>query len=268
VRDGARLPELLRALLAETDIPWFRLLYIYSAGLTEGMLELLAGEPRIVRYLDIPMQHASDTVLARMRRPERKARQREKLRQIRELIPDVAIRTTVIVGFPGETETEFAELLEFLEDVPLERVGVFTYSPQEGTRAFEMADDVPDEVKRERAERVEELQRQITAERYERMVGRVVPGIVDRAGAPGQLAQARTYAQADDIDGLTWVETAAGPGTLVDVRLSAVADDYDFRGEVVRIVSEPNAAPRPTSRRVLPMALPVRSHSYGKPWPA
>jgi len=268
VRDGQQLPELLRALLAETDIPWFRLLYIYSAGLTEAMLELLANEPRIVRYLDVPMQHASDTVLARMRRPERRARQREKLRQIREMIPDVAIRTTVIVGFPGETDAEFGELLEFLEETPLDRVGVFTYSPQEGTRANGMPDDVPDEVKRERAERVEELQRQISAERYDRMVGRVVRGIVDRAAVPGRSAQARIYAQADDVDGVTWVDTAAGPGALIDVRLSGVSDDYDFRGEVVRIVAEGNAAQQRSPRRVLPLAPSARSHSYGKPWPA
>jgi ribosomal protein S12 methylthiotransferase len=268
VRDGAGLPQLLRTLLAETDIPWFRLLYIYSAGLTHDMLELLASEPRILRYLDIPMQHAADTVLARMRRPERKARQREKLRQIREMIPDVAIRTTVIVGFPGETEAEFAELLDFLEESPLERVGVFTYSPQEGTRAYDMADDVPEEVKRERAERVEMLQRQITAERYEGMLGRVVRGIVDRAGSPGRLAHARIYAQADDVDGVTWLDTTAAPGTIVDVRLSAVVDDYDFRGEVVQIVSQGTAALRTASRRALPLAPSVKSHSYGKPWPA
>jgi ribosomal protein S12 methylthiotransferase len=102
------------------------------------MLELMAREPRIVRYLDIPMQHASDSVLERMRRPERKARQREKLKAIREAIPGVAIRTTVIVGFPGETEDDFEQLLDFLEEVQLDRVGVFTYSAQEGTRAFDL----------------------------------------------------------------------------------------------------------------------------------
>ena len=131
------------------------------------MLDLIAREPRIVRYLDIPMQHASDTVLERMRRPERKARQREKLRAIRDAIPGVAIRSTVIVGFPGETDDDFQQLLDFLEEVQLDRVGVFTYSAQEGTRAFDLPDDVPDELKRERLERVTEVQRLVTAERYE-----------------------------------------------------------------------------------------------------
>ncbi len=155
VRDGNALPELLKALLRETSIPWYRLLYIYSAGLTPAMIDFIAEEPRIVRYLDIPMQHAADSVLARMRRPERKAKQRDTLRSLRERIPGVAIRTTVIVGFPGETEDEFQELLDFLEEARLERVGAFTFSPQEGTKAWDMPDDVPEAVKRERLERVQ-----------------------------------------------------------------------------------------------------------------
>ncbi len=267
VRDGQGLPELLRTLLAETGIPWLRLLYIYSAGLTDSMLELMANEPRIVRYLDIPMQHAADRVLARMRRPERQARQREKLRRIRAMIPDVASRTTVIVGFPGETDEEFTQLMEFLEEVQLERVGVFTYSPQDGTRAFEMADDVPDEIKRERAERLQELQRGITAERYEGMIGRTVPAIVDRAATGGQPAQGRIYAQADDVDGLTWIATEAEPGSLVDVRLTRVVDDYDFQGDVVRVVSRGRDGGASRARRMLPMAPAGTSRSYGKPWP-
>ena len=268
VRNGQALPELLRALLAETGIPWFRLLYIYSAGLTDTMLGVLATEPRILRYLDIPMQHAADSVLARMRRPERKARQREKLRRIRNMVPDVALRTTVIVGFPGETDAEFAELMEFLEEVQLERVGVFAYSPQEGTHAFTLGDDVPDEIKRDRAERVQELQRQITADRYESMIGRVVPAIVDRAAAGDQPAQGRIYAQADDIDGVSWIATGAVPGSLLDVRLTSVADDYDFHADVVRVVSEGNRGPTSDRRRELPMAPAPSGRSYGKPWPA
>ncbi len=250
-RTGAGLPELLEALLENTTIPWFRLLYIYSAGLSSRMLELMARESRIVRYLDIPMQHAADSVLQRMRRPERKAAQRRRLRAIREAIPDVAIRTTVIVGFPGETTAEFEELLEFLEEARFERVGAFTYSAQEGTRSAAMADDVPDEIKRERHERVVELQRLITGERYERLVGRRVRAVVDRAADEGAPAQARTDAQADDIDGVTWVETDAPPGSLIEVRLDSVVDDYDFSATQMREV-ERFSAVRPR-RRELPM---------------
>lgn len=248
VRDGNGLTELLEALVAETDIPWFRLLYIYSAGLTPRLLELIAREPRIVRYLDIPMQHASDPVLARMRRPERRDRQREKIRALREAIPGVSIRTTVIVGFPGETEDDVQALLDFLEEAQLDRVGVFTYSPQEGTRAFELPDDVPDDVKRERLERVTELQRLVTAERYEALVGSTVPAIVDRV-LPGGHAVARTQGQADDIDGITEVRWEpgnpggeTGAGDIVQVRLEAVVNDYDFAATLVR-------QDRPASRR-------------------
>src|SRR5690606_20142970 len=149
-RDGVGLPELLEALVRETSIPWIRNLYLYSAGITPRLLEVIAENPRIVRYLDTPMQHGADTVLARMRRPERQRTIRERLQRYRTIVPDLAMRTTVIVGFPGETDAEFETLLEFLEELQFDRVGCFTYSPQEGTRAYDMPDDVPDEVKRER----------------------------------------------------------------------------------------------------------------------
>ena len=255
VRDGKTLPHLLEALLRETSVPWFRLLYIYSAGLTPAMLDLIAREPRIVRYLDIPMQHAADTVLARMRRPERKAKQREKVRQLRERIPGVAIRTTVIVGFPGESEEEFQELLHFLEEVQIERVGAFAYSPQEGTRAFDMPDDVPDVVKRQRLERVHELQQLVTTERYESWIGRTVRAMVDRAADDSGWAQARLDAQADDIDGVTWIGTDARPGTLLEIRLDEVVDDYDFRGTVLRVLDVAPTTTTPLPSRVLPIAV-------------
>ncbi len=134
---GVRFPSCSRRLLRETSIPWFRLLYLYSAGLTPRLLEVMSREPRIVPYLDMPMQHASDAVLERMRRPERERTIREKVRRVRDAVPDVAIRTTCIVGFPGETDDDFQRLLDFLEEVQFERVGAFTYSPQEGTRAHD-----------------------------------------------------------------------------------------------------------------------------------
>jgi len=266
VRDGNGLAELLTALVRETDIPWFRLLYIYSAGLTPALLELLASEPRIVRYLDIPMQHAADTVLARMRRPERRDRQRERLRLIRAIVPDLAIRTTVIVGFPGETEEEFAQLLAFLEEGHFDRLGVFTYSAQEGTAAWDMPDDVPEEVKRERAERVQEVQRQVTAERYEGLVGTTVRAMVDRIGSDG-IPQARTDGQADDIDGVTLLTTGVGseigfgvsPGNRVEVRLTAVVNDVDFEAEFVRALSPPSHSTTPVSNRKLPVISTVGS---------
>src|SRR5690348_11646547 len=223
-RDGFTLPELLEALVRETSLPWLRMLYLYSSGITPRLLEVVAREPRILPYLDMPMQHASDAVLARMRRPERQRTIRDRVRTIREVVPDIAIRTTCIVGFPGETDEDFAQLMEFLEEIQFERVGAFTYSPQEGTRAAAMSDDVPESVKRQRLERLQELQRQITAERYERFEGRLARVMVDRT-ADGE-AVGRTVWQADDVDGIAAIQGAASlaPGTIVEARIDNVVD--------------------------------------------
>jgi ribosomal protein S12 methylthiotransferase len=255
--EGIGLPDVLDALVRDTTIPWIRMLYLYSAGLTPRLLEVMATQPRVLPYLDMPIQHASDAVLARMRRPERQHTIREKVGRIRSVVPDAAIRTTCIVGFPGETHGDFETLLSFLEEVQFERVGAFTYSPQAGTRAAEMLDDVPDDVKRQRLERLNELQRLITAERYEQRIGRTVRALVDRAD--DDSVQARTVCQADDIDGITYVSGADGvaPGTFIDVRLDEVIDDVDFAASFVRAVSAPVASPR--RARTLPVISSIGS---------
>jgi ribosomal protein S12 methylthiotransferase len=265
-RDGVRLPELLETLLRETSVPWFRNLYLYSSGITPRLLEVIAESARVVPYLDMPMQHASDAVLARMRRPERAATMREKLRRFREAVPGVAIRTTCIVGFPGETDADFAALLDFLEETRFERVGAFTYSPQEGTRAFAMEDDVPETVKRERLEQLLELQRAITAEKYDEYVGRTTPLLVDRPSTPEVPAQARAPWQADDVDGVTWVETDAPAGALVEAVVTGVVDDYDFEARALRVVDAPVAAAAVArAPRALPvMAAPATIGSFGR----
>ena len=232
-RDGAKLPDLLAALLAETSVPWFRLLYVYSAGITDRLIDLMAREPRIVPYIDIPIQHAADRILQRMRRPERLATLREKLAWLRAAIPDLAIRTTCLVGFPGETDAEYRELLAFLEEAQFDRLGAFAYSPQDGTRAMLYPDDVPDEVKRERLEELLEVQRAISAERLARFVGREVPVLVDRLADPidtGATHVGRVPWQADDVDGVTYLGKGgwAGPGSFVRARLIDSLD-YDFR---------------------------------------
>ena len=253
VRDGNGLPQLLQALVRETAVPWIRMLYLYSTGITPALLDVVAREPRIVPYLDMPVQHASDAVLQRMRRPERRGVIRDRVARLREAIPGVAIRTTCIVGFPGETDGDFESLLAFLEEVQFDRVGAFTYSPQEGTRAFDYHDDVPESVKRRRLERLVELQRLITAERYEERVGQTVRAIVDRpAGADG-VAECRTVWQAEDVDGITRVRTDAPAGAILDVRVDAVVDDYDFDAGVVRVVDVPQAATPVRAMRSLPV---------------
>ena len=262
LRDGTDLPALLEALVAETSIPWIRLLYVYSSGLTPKLLDVMARERRIIPYVDMPMQHASDEVLKRMRRPERRETIRERVGDIRTRIPDVAIRTTCIVGFPGETDEDFESLLSFLEEVQFERVGAFTYSPQEGTRAAAMVDDVPEATKRERLERLLELQRIVTAERYERRVGRVARALVDRVHPDG-TTEARTFWQADDIDGVTRVATdvALRSGSLIDVAVERVADDYDFEASLIRVVSAP--ARQQARNRALPVVAATLG-SYGR----
>ena len=232
---GPGLPDLLAALLRETAVPWYRLLYVYSAGLTPGLVDLVARESRIVPYLDLPIQHASDRMLERMRRPERRDTLRRKLAWLRGAIPDLALRTTCLVGFPGETDEDFRALIAFVEEAQFDRLGAFVYSPQEGTRAVEYPDDVADEVKRERVEELLEVQRAISAERLGRFVGRETSVLVDRVVDPadeeaGATHVARVPWQADDVDGVTYVAHGgwAEPGTFLPVRLTA-SEDYDFR---------------------------------------
>ena len=257
-RDGVRLPQLLEAIVRETSIPWIRNLYLYSAGITPELLEVIAREQRIVRYLDMPMQHASDPVLARMRRPERRATIREKVGRFREAVPGVAIRTTCIVGFPGETDEDFATLLEFLEEMRFERVGAFTYSAQEGTRAAAFVDDVPEALKRERLERLQELQRAVTADRYEERCGSTARALVEGVDEDEQTGAMSTRArlpwQADDIDGVTWIDRSLPAGALVDVVVSEVVDDYDFRARVVGVPLLAFAPVQSRPSRQLPMA--------------
>jgi ribosomal protein S12 methylthiotransferase len=262
-RDGVNLPELLEALVAETSIPWVRMLYLYSAGITDRLLDVVARENRVLPYLDMPIQHGSDLVLARMRRPERKHSIRERVKKFRDAVPDVAIRTTCIVGFPGETEAQFEELLEFLEEMKFERVGAFTYSPQEGTRATQYPDDVHETVKRERLERLTELQRAITAEKYESRTGCTALALVDRSDQDRGTSQARLPWQADDIDGVTQIDEALPPGTIVEVAVEEVVDDYDFQASVIRVVLPAGAPREQRVSRQLPIKQ-VTIGSYGR----
>jgi ribosomal protein S12 methylthiotransferase len=226
---GPKLPDLLEALLRETSVPWFRLLYVYSAGISDRLVELMARESRIVPYIDMPIQHASDRMLERMRRPERARTLRHKLGWLRSAVPDLAIRTTCLVGFPGETDEDFRALAAFLDEAQFDRMGAFAYSPQDGTRATQYPDDVPDYVKQERLAELLELQRAISAERLERFVGRDVDVLVDAQEEHGVKA-GRVQWQADDVDGVTYLERGgwARPGDFVRARITA-SEDYDFQ---------------------------------------
>jgi len=229
------LPDLLGALLRGTDIPWYRLFYMYPSGITRELVELIAREDRILPYLDMPIQHGSDRMLELMRRPERRATIRERVTWLRDAVPDLTLRTTVIVGFPGETDEDFREMLDLLEEIAFERVGAFTYSAEEGTRAAEMADHVPDHLMADRLEELMELQREISFEKNLALVGRTTTALVDEVieGDSEYIAVARTPAQALDVDGVTRVRgaTPVAPGTLLDVRI-VDALDYDVVAEV------------------------------------
>ena len=256
------LAMLLETLLRETAVPWFRMLYLYNAGITPRLLELVATERRIVPYFDMPIQHGSDEVLRRMRRPERNRTIREKVACIRDAVADAAIRTTCIVGFPGESDADFDTLRALLEEVQFDRVGAFTYSPQEGTAAHAMRDDVPESLKLERLDRLTELQNAITAERFERRIGRSVGAIVDRVDDNGVMG--RAIWQAHDIDGITRIEsrgTTLIPGDLLEVRVQSVEDDVDLRSSVERVVSRISTGSPPSTRRALPL---VSIGSYGR----
>lgn len=245
--DGTDIASLLRRLLDETRIPWFRLLYIYSAGIRPALAELMAGEPRLLPYLDMPIQHASDSVLERMRRPERRERLREKIAWLRATIPDLTLRTTVMVGFPGEGEADFRILLDFLEETRFDWLGAFAFSPQPGTRAEQMGDlAVPEEIGRARLEELVEVQRSMSAERLAREVGRRREVLVDRVARDGEVSRdgtptlvGRTAGQADDVDGITRLESATplAPGTFVEAEVVA-AHDYDLTARVLGVLRE------------------------------
>ncbi|MYC89038.1 MAG: 30S ribosomal protein S12 methylthiotransferase RimO [Gemmatimonadales bacterium] len=273
-RDGTDMATLVEALLRETSIPWFRLLYIYSAGLREPLVELMASETRLLPYIDMPIQHASDTVLHRMRRPERAATLRSKVAWLREAVPELTLRTTVLVGFPGETDAEFRELVDFLDEVPFDRLGAFAFSPQEGTRAAAMEESfVPADLARDRLEEVLEVQRAVSRERLAAEIGRERVAVVDASATPDDPTLALLYedppapahlgrieSQADDVDGVTVLVGGNGllPGSLVRVEIERAAD-FDLAGRVREVVRRASgrggAAPSP----VLPTGreLPV-----------
>ena len=234
-RSAPLLPELLRALLAGSSVPWYRLFYMYPSGITDEMIELIASEPRILPYLDMPIQHGSDRMLEAMRRPERQERIRDRVARLRAAIPGITLRTTVIVGFPGESDEDFRRMLDLLEELEIDRVGAFTYSHEEGTAAAQLSGSVPQELMDDRLEELMELQRGISFDRNQRLVGDTVTVLVDEVteGAEGG-AVGRTAGQAIDVDGVTHLVGAVPgrAGTFVQARV-VEAGDYDLTAEVL-----------------------------------
>jgi ribosomal protein S12 methylthiotransferase len=213
---------------------WVRMHYVYPYPHVDKVLPLMA-EGKVLPYLDIPFQHASPTALKRMRRPAAAVDTLERIRRWRETCPELAIRSTFIVGFPGETDAEFEYLLEWLEEAQLDRVGCFRYSPVDGARANALDGHVPDEIKDERWERFMAVAAGISAARLAARVGGTEPVIVDETDPDEDIAVARSRGDAPEIDGRVIVEGGGGlrPGDIVEVEITA-ADDYDLQARLTR----------------------------------
>lgn len=231
LRDG--LPNLLANLLqAAPGIDWFRLMYAYPGAVTPALIDLMASEPRLLPYLDMPLQHAHPDTLRRMRRPANMKAIVGTLERMRQAMPDLALRTTFIVGYPGETEAEFSHLLDFVEAMRFDRVGVFPFSFEIGTASEPLGDPIPAEVKEERQRRLMELQQGISLEVNRRHVGQVLPVLAE--GSDSGLTFGRSYRDAPEIDGLVIVEGEVPAGEIVPVRVTG-ALPYDLTGVVDRL---------------------------------
>jgi ribosomal protein S12 methylthiotransferase len=230
------LPDLVQAILdavpdgSGQGLRWLRLMYAYPGHASQRLIEVMAGDPRVCKYLDLPLQHAHPDVLRRMKRPARVERTRRLIAALRAAMPDVALRTSFIVGYPGETEREFKELLDFVAEIRFDRVGVFVYSPEEGTPAAALPDPVPEEVKAERYDRLMALQQEISLEINQAQLGRMLEVLVEGQGEG--LSVGRTYRDAPEIDGMVLLPTEVDVGDLVMVRITG-AMEYDLAGELV-----------------------------------
>ncbi len=227
------LPRLLHALANVEGIEWIRLHYAYPSKFPREIFDAMAERPEICNYLDIPLQHASDTVLDRMRRQITQAETRELIEYARQRVPGIAIRTTLLVGFPGETEEEFAEMCDFVADMKFERVGVFQYSHEEDTRAYELQDDIAPELKAERASQVMEIQRDISYEKNQAKVGQTLRVLFDRK--EGGYFVGRTEADSPEVDNEVLVDAKkyyVRIGDFAQVKITS-AEEFDLYGDLI-----------------------------------
>jgi len=225
------LASLLEQLVSVVpDLPWIRVMYAYPGCVTHRLVETMARHPQILPYLDIPLQHAHPSVLKRMLRPANVDWVRETIAGLRELMPDIAIRTTFIVGYPGETEAEFGALLDFLQEMQFDRVGAFTYWMEPGTPAARLPNQVPDEVRDERYNRLMEVQQGISLARNLAQVGRTVKVLIEGEGDGKSFG--RSYRDAPEVDGLVIVDEALSVGDMLTVRITG-AMEYDLVGVAV-----------------------------------
>lgn len=228
------LPRLLHALADVEGIEWIRLHYAYPSKFPLEILDVMAERKEICNYLDIPLQHASDPVLDMMRRQITRAETEDLITKIREKVPGIALRTTFLVGHPGETEQDFEQLLDFVQQQQFERVGVFQYSHEESTRAYEFPDDIPAEVKAERAQQLMDVQQEISLQKNEAKVGQVFRTLFDRK--EGKYFIGRTEADSPDVDNEVLVAAKGNYvrlGDFAEVKITG-AEEFDLYGEVVK----------------------------------
>jgi len=232
-RGADALLDLLKALADVNGLAWIRMLYVYPENISDEFLEFFATEPKLVKYLDIPMQHGSSAVLARMNRGVTREELQATVARVRAAVPGIAIRTTVMVGFPGESDAEFAELLSFVREQRFEHLGCFAYSQEEGTVAGRMEGQVDEQVKKARLHEVMEVQRVISAELMQAKVGKCYDVLVEGLSEESELLyKGRLSIQAPEVDGVIYLNAGdIKPGTIQRVEISA-AHDYDLVGHV------------------------------------
>ena len=233
------LPELLHRLAQIPGIYWLRIQYCYPEEITDELIGAIRDEEKVCHYLDIPIQHASDKILKRMGRRTNQAQIRELIEKLRREIPDIAIRTTMISGFPGETEEDHEEVMAFVDEMEFERLGVFAYSAEEDTPAAAFPDQVPQELKEERRDEIMELQQEIAFEKSEAMVGRILDVMIEGKVADEPAYVGRTYMDAPNVDGYIFVNTGElfMSGDFVRVKVTG-ASGYDLIGEVYDELTE------------------------------
>lgn len=231
--DSYVLPELLNKVSAIEGIEWVRLHYAYPGFFTDELIETIATNPKICKYIDLPLQNSEDSVLKRMRRPGRQKDARELIRKIRSRIPDAALRTSIIVGFPGETEEDFQSLVDFVKEINFDRLGVFTYSREQDTPASRLPDQIPDDVKEYRANVLMEVQRQISHERNGKRIGMEIPVLIERYDGRNDVFIGRSQFDAPEIDGEVFVSAKRLEiGRIARVRITH-SFEFDLSGEVV-----------------------------------
>jgi ribosomal protein S12 methylthiotransferase len=231
VRDGADLPSLLRRLIRIPDMQWIRILYGHPAHISDELLTLIASEEKICSYIDVPVQHIHDEILRKMGRRTSQSQIQALIAKIRNTIPDVTLRTSLIVGFPGETEQHFNRLMKFVKQVEFDHLGVFAYSVEEGTKAADMPDHVPESVKKERMDRIARLHEQIAMKGRKRLIGQQKIALVDSGG---DQAIGRTQGQAPEIDDIVYITgDDVKSGEFVKLEITDTCGPYDLIGRVI-----------------------------------